>query len=164
MLHDFFSWLQYDLGKSSEDGLSWSQALNGSQNIWNLFENHQRSQAPNWKPSTETVKQLRLAEASGDPVKMFGAAFDYMRAYVRDVEAPKLAAELRNQEREKEKKAATVASTKAGDAARANADRPTAVSGGAPVNSNRTILDNPNATLADRKRAFEAEYGIPFPG
>lgn len=38
MFHDFFSWLQYDLGKASEDGLSWSQQLNGSQNIWNLFE------------------------------------------------------------------------------------------------------------------------------
>lgn len=38
MFHDFFAWLQYDLGKTGEDGLSWSMALNGSQNIWNLFE------------------------------------------------------------------------------------------------------------------------------
>ncbi len=38
MFHDFFAWLQYDLGKTSEDGLSWSQALNNSQNLWNLFE------------------------------------------------------------------------------------------------------------------------------
>lgn len=38
LFHDFFSWLQYDLGKSGEDALSWSQALNSSQNLWNLFE------------------------------------------------------------------------------------------------------------------------------
>lgn len=39
MFHDFFSWLQYDLGKGTEEGaLSWSQALNNSQNLWNLFE------------------------------------------------------------------------------------------------------------------------------
>lgn len=38
MFHDFFAWLQYDLGKQGEEGLSWSQALNGSQNLWNLFE------------------------------------------------------------------------------------------------------------------------------
>ena len=39
MFHDFFSWLQYDLGKGAEEGaLSWSQALNNSQNLWNLFE------------------------------------------------------------------------------------------------------------------------------
>jgi len=38
LFHDFFAWLQYDLGKSGEDGLSWSMALNSSQNIWNLFE------------------------------------------------------------------------------------------------------------------------------
>ena len=39
MFHNFFSWLQYDLGKGTEEGaLSWSQALNNSQNLWNLFE------------------------------------------------------------------------------------------------------------------------------
>ncbi len=38
MLHDFFRWLEEDLGKSSPDGLSWSQALHGSLNLWNVSE------------------------------------------------------------------------------------------------------------------------------
>jgi hypothetical protein len=37
LFHDFFAWMQYELGKVG-DGLSWSMALNGSQNLWNLFE------------------------------------------------------------------------------------------------------------------------------
>jgi hypothetical protein len=38
VLYDFLSWLQYDLGKTSEDGQSWSQALNSSKNLWPMFE------------------------------------------------------------------------------------------------------------------------------
>jgi hypothetical protein len=38
LLHDLFKWLEEDLGKSSPDGLSWSQALHGSLNLWNVVE------------------------------------------------------------------------------------------------------------------------------
>jgi hypothetical protein len=38
LLHDFINWLQHDLGKTSPDGLSWSEALHSSLNLWNLVE------------------------------------------------------------------------------------------------------------------------------
>jgi len=38
LLYDFLNWLQYDLGKTSPDGQSWSQALNSSKNLWPMFE------------------------------------------------------------------------------------------------------------------------------
>jgi hypothetical protein len=38
LLHDLFKWLEEDLGKSSPDGLSWSQAMHGSLNLWNITE------------------------------------------------------------------------------------------------------------------------------
>lgn len=38
MLHEFFRWIQQDLGKSSEYGPSWSEALLGSLNFWGLLE------------------------------------------------------------------------------------------------------------------------------
>ena len=38
MFHEFFRWLAEDLGKSDPDGLSWSQAMHGSLNLWNLIE------------------------------------------------------------------------------------------------------------------------------
>ncbi len=38
MLHDFINWLQHDLGKPGPDGLSWSEALHASLNLWNLVE------------------------------------------------------------------------------------------------------------------------------
>lgn len=37
MFHEFFRWLQEDLGKNA-DGLSWSQQLLGSNNAWPLLE------------------------------------------------------------------------------------------------------------------------------
>jgi hypothetical protein len=38
VFHEFFRWLAEDFGKSNPDGLSWSQALHGSLNLWNLIE------------------------------------------------------------------------------------------------------------------------------
>jgi hypothetical protein len=38
VFHEFFRWLAEDFGKSGPDGLSWSQALHGSLNLWNLIE------------------------------------------------------------------------------------------------------------------------------
>lgn len=38
MLHEFFRWIQQDLGKSGEYGASWSEALLGSLNFWGLLE------------------------------------------------------------------------------------------------------------------------------
>jgi hypothetical protein len=38
VLYDFLNWLQFDLGRTSEDGQSWSQALNSSKNLWPMFE------------------------------------------------------------------------------------------------------------------------------
>lgn len=39
MLHNFFHWLQWGLGKGkAEDAISWSQAIHESLNFWNLFE------------------------------------------------------------------------------------------------------------------------------
>jgi hypothetical protein len=38
LFHDFVDWLQHGLGKASEDGLSWSEALHGSLNLWNIVE------------------------------------------------------------------------------------------------------------------------------
>src|SRR5690606_32523130 len=38
LFHDFVEWLQYELGKSGPDGLSWSNQLWESLNIWNVVE------------------------------------------------------------------------------------------------------------------------------
>lgn len=38
MFHEFFRWLAEDLGKSSPDGLSWSQQIHESLNIFSAFE------------------------------------------------------------------------------------------------------------------------------
>lgn len=38
MFHGLFKWLEEDLGKASPDGLSWSQAMHGSLNLWNAVE------------------------------------------------------------------------------------------------------------------------------
>ena len=38
MFHEFFRWLAEDLGQNGPDGLSWSEALHGSLNLWNLIE------------------------------------------------------------------------------------------------------------------------------
>ena len=38
MLHEFVSWIQLELGKSTPDGVSWSQALIESLTFWNLLE------------------------------------------------------------------------------------------------------------------------------
>lgn len=38
MFHDFFEWIQEELGKSGPDGLSWSNQLHESLNIWNITE------------------------------------------------------------------------------------------------------------------------------
>jgi hypothetical protein len=38
LFHDFFAWIQEDLGKSGPDGLSWTNQLHESLNIWNVTE------------------------------------------------------------------------------------------------------------------------------
>lgn len=38
MFHEIFRWLQEDLGKRASDGMSWSQQLHGSYNLWNVTE------------------------------------------------------------------------------------------------------------------------------
>jgi hypothetical protein len=38
LFHDFIDWIQYSLGKSGEDGLSWSEQLVGSSFMWNVLE------------------------------------------------------------------------------------------------------------------------------
>jgi hypothetical protein len=38
LFHDLVDWLQHSLGKASPDGLSWSEALHGSLNLWNIIE------------------------------------------------------------------------------------------------------------------------------
>jgi hypothetical protein len=38
VFHEFFRWLAEDLGKSSPDGQSWSQALHESLNLWGVTE------------------------------------------------------------------------------------------------------------------------------
>jgi len=38
LFHEFFRWLQEDLGQNGPDGLSWSEQFHGSLNLWNLVE------------------------------------------------------------------------------------------------------------------------------
>jgi len=38
LFHEFFRWLAEDLGQNGPDGLSWSEQLHGSLNLWNLIE------------------------------------------------------------------------------------------------------------------------------
>jgi hypothetical protein len=38
LFHDFVNWLQYEMGKPGPDGLSWSNQLWESLNIWNVIE------------------------------------------------------------------------------------------------------------------------------
>lgn len=38
MFHDFFAWMEEELGRSGPDGLSWSHQLHESLNIWNVTE------------------------------------------------------------------------------------------------------------------------------
>lgn len=38
MFHDFFAWIEEELGRSGPDGLSWSHQLHESLNIWNVVE------------------------------------------------------------------------------------------------------------------------------
>ena len=38
MFHDFFAWIEEELGRSGPDGLSWSHQLHESLNIWNVTE------------------------------------------------------------------------------------------------------------------------------
>jgi hypothetical protein len=38
VFHELFRWIEEDLGKRASDGLSWSQQLHGSLNLWNLTE------------------------------------------------------------------------------------------------------------------------------
>jgi hypothetical protein len=38
LFHEFFRWLQEDLGRRASDGMSWSQQWHGSYNLWNVME------------------------------------------------------------------------------------------------------------------------------
>jgi Family of unknown function (DUF6644) len=38
LFHEFFRWMAEDLGRNGPDGLSWSAAMHGSLNLWNLIE------------------------------------------------------------------------------------------------------------------------------
>jgi len=38
LFHDFVNWLQYEMGKPGPDGLSWSNQLWESLNVWNVIE------------------------------------------------------------------------------------------------------------------------------
>lgn len=128
------------------------------ENLWGFYQSRFDKE---WKPPQDVVNKLRSAEATRDPAKMFDAAFAYMEQYVADTRAPKLAEERLKAEREKDKKAAEVARTKAGDTARKNADRPTSITGaaGRPADLD-AIIGDPNRSAADRRRAYTQKHGI----
>jgi len=133
------------------------------ENLWGFYQSRFDKE---WKPPQDVVNKLRSAEATRDPARMFDAAFAYMEQYVADTRAPKLAEERVKAEREKDKKASEVARTKAGDSARKNAERPTAIGGGnGAVNSKaaaQATLENPEASLAQKQKAYEVLNGRKF--
>lgn len=127
-----------------------------------LMDSYQQRVAPSWKPSVELVRQMERARNSGDPRIVFESQFDYIRQMVIETEGPKLSEKALKEREEQAKKAGTVAAKRQETAARAAKPGPTTGVGANGAPPKRSVVDA--LTIEDKRKAFEAEYGIPFPG
>ncbi len=100
------------------------------QNIGDSFTSYVKKNYPDWKPSSQLTGQLESAMARRDPQQMFNARWEFMRAAIKETEAPGEVEKLLKAEREKSQKAKNVADTQSKDRERAGAGRPMTTSGG----------------------------------
>lgn len=127
-----------------------------------LMDSYQQKVAPSWKPSVELVRQMERARNSGDPRTVFESQLDYIRQMVIETEGPKLSEKALKEREEQAKKAGTVAAKRQETAERAARPGPTTGVGGNGAPPKRSVADA--LTIEDKRKVFEAEYGVPFPG
>ena len=102
-------------------------------NIGDSYASYVKKEYPDWKPAPELTRKLESAMARRDSQQMFEARWDFMKAAIKDNEAPEEVQKLLKAEREKSTKAQDVANTQAKDRERAGADRPMNTRGGSAV-------------------------------
>lgn len=126
-----------------------------------LMDDYQKKTAPDWKPSVDLVRQMERARNTGDPRIVFESQLEYIRQMVVETEGPKLTEKALKEREEKAKKAGTVAQKKAETSERAARPGPTTGVGGNAA-PRRTVEST--ISIEDKKKVFEEQYGIPFPG
>jgi len=113
-------------------------------------------QYPDWKPSTDVRRSYEQGMKSQDPAVRARARFEYQRAAILDSEVPRALTAAQKAAQENNKKGATAAQLKHPS----KTESPVKVTGAAPPKQSVDAA----VSIADKKRIFEAEYGIPFPG
>lgn len=108
-------------------------------NIGDSFAAYVKKDYPDWKPAPELTRKLESAMARRDSQQMFEARWDFMKAAIKDNEAPAEVQKLLEAEREKTTKSQAVANTQAKDRERAGAGRPMTTTGGSAVPRRMTL-------------------------
>lgn len=132
---------------------------------YQLQDDNLKRSYPDWRVPTDLQRQKEQAIAQGDTVKLYTVRDEIWRRAVLENEAPKEARKLAAEEAAKNKKAADVEKVREGDKARAQTERPTAVSGGAAGVSITSINDAAKAYNAGSLTGAEyAKYVKQFGG
>ena len=124
------------------------------------FDDYVQKVAPDWKPSVALAKSMENALASRDPNLLIKARWDYMADAIRSAEVPKGVAEALKAEKEKAKPGKAVAKEQQADAVRGSQRLPTTGGGSAIIRSPLDILNDPNASVADKAAALEKTTGF----
>lgn len=121
------------------------------------FDAFLKKEYPDWRPDNDMQSKFAREVASKDANRTYLALYEKMRAAVLESEVPKKLEVERKASEEKNKK---------GEAVK-NLQNPPKSGGPAKVNGagNPPKLTVDTAgSIADKRRAFEEQYGIPFPG
>ena len=129
---------------------------------YSLQDETLKRQYPEWRIPSDLARAKENAIANADTVKLYTLRDEIWRRAVLENEVPKEAQKVAAETAAKNKKATDVEKVRDGDKARAQSERPTAVSGGAALDSKqsaRTVLEDPNASLKQKQSAYKAIYG-----
>jgi len=111
---------------------------------------------PDWKPSAEVRIAYEVGKKAQTAEERVRARFEYGLAAAIDSEVPRALTAAQKAAQENNKKGATAAQLKHPS----KTESPVKVTGAAPPKQSVDAA----ISIADKKRIFEAEYGIPFPG
>jgi hypothetical protein len=125
------------------------------------FNGYLSQQFKDFKPSQQTAQKLAAAFRDWRPDAAVAAQFDAMTEAVRADLEPKLRKEIEAELKTKGSASSKTQAMRDAEAARKAGGRPTGIGeAGGAVNDIRSVLDNPNASDAQKRAAFEKAYGF----